>query len=88
MPSAEITNPRVNRYLTHPGLDDVDHALGRPKYPLRETYRNYYAIDPDTNQAEEMLATGWWDKGQKIPGELQMFHVNAAGKRALALYLS
>ena len=35
----------VNRYLADPAMDDVDHALGRPLDPMRESYRNRYAVD-------------------------------------------
>ena len=29
----------VNRYLEDKGMDRIDHALGRPVDPMRETYR-------------------------------------------------
>lgn len=42
----------VNRSLADPQMDDIDHALGRPRDPLGETYRNHYVAPADSEAAE------------------------------------
>jgi len=77
-------NGPVNRSLGDPALDDVDHALGRPRNPLGETCRNYYAADPDTVGFD---GSPWWERRGNIPGGLVVWRVTAAGRQALADHL-
>ncbi|TIO14013.1 MAG: hypothetical protein E5X86_26545 [Mesorhizobium sp.] len=49
-----IDNPTVNRWFADKAIDYIDHALGRPIYPLRETYRNHFATD--ANGARDDMA--------------------------------
>ncbi|MCL8000024.1 hypothetical protein M8994_17445 [Brucella sp. 21LCYQ03] len=48
-------NPTVNRYLKVKALDLIDHGLGRPTFPLQETYRNYFAIVDDLVTLRKIL---------------------------------
>jgi hypothetical protein len=79
-----MTAERVNRSLVDPAMDDIDHALGRPLDPMRESYRNYYATDGA--QADEMSASPYWIEGRAGTG-LRCFAVSAEGRRALADHL-
>lgn len=78
---------QVNRQIKdNPSLDDVDHALGRPYFPLGDTYRNHYATCcPDQKAA--MRASSWWDEGA-TRDEMTWFHVNDVGRAALNAELS
>lgn len=42
-----MKNPTVNRYLKDKAMDHIDHALGRPVDPLRESYRNHFYLCSD-----------------------------------------
>jgi hypothetical protein len=79
---------QVNRSLADPNMDDIDHALGRPKNPLGKTYRNYYAANASSPTARRMASSPYWIKTGRNGDTLQVFTVSAAGKRALADYLS
>lgn len=72
----------VNRTLPDPALDDVDHALGRPRDPLNPP-RNHYALDPSSPEAVRMAHSPWWRRGRSIPGGLVYYHVTEAGRSAL-----
>lgn len=78
-------NPTVNRYLKDAWMDDIDHALGRPADPLRESYRNYYATQGD--QADQLTASPHWRRGCSVPGGLTYFHVTDEGRKALGSHL-
>ena len=83
-----MKNPSVNRALDDEGLDDVDHALGRPKDPLKESYRNHYVIGARSPQAAKMQASDWWEETRKINGDADsVFQVTQAGREALAAHL-
>lgn len=77
----------VNRDLADKTMNRIDHALGRPLDPLAETYREYYAVDADSEQAAEFRASPHWDEGRAVPGGLTYFHPTVAGRQALAAYL-
>ncbi len=80
-------NSAVNRHIKgNKHLDHVDHALGRPTFPLAETYRNHFATS-DEQSAREMLATGWWCDMGEYPGGGRCLSVNDAGRAALADHL-
>lgn len=79
-------NPTVNRYLKDKALDLIDHALGRPIFPLKETYRNYYATGTDSKLAKEFSKSLHWRKsGQN--GDMAYFAVTELGRHALADHL-
>lgn len=79
-------NPKVNRYLTDKAMDRIDHALGRPTFPLQETYRNHFATDVDSNRAKEFSRSLHWRKcGQN--GDMAFFAVTDLGRHALADHL-
>jgi hypothetical protein len=77
----------VNRELADKAMNRIDHALGRPLDPLAETYREYYAVDANSEQAAEFRASPHWDAGRGVPGGLTYFHPTVAGRQALAAYL-
>lgn len=79
-----IANPTVNRYLADKAMDRIDHALGRPIWPLRETYRNHYATNAGGPLG--MVASPFWSKsGQQ--GDMAFYAVTEAGRIALDIYL-
>ena len=79
---------QVNRSLADPNMDDIDHALGRPKDPLGETYRNHYSADSNSPTARRMSSSPYWIRTGRNGAKLQIFTVSAQGKRALADYLA
>jgi len=81
------SNPPVNRYLRDPQIDDIDHALGRPVFPLRESYRNYYATEDDGELARRFDASPFWIKTARS-SRMAFYSVTNAGRDALALHLS
>lgn len=79
-------NPKVNRDLIDKALDRIDHALGRPTFPLKETYRNYFATGADSKIAKEFSKSLHWRKsGQN--GDMVYFAVTDLGRHALADHL-
>lgn len=66
----------MNRYFKNQRMDNIDHALGRPENPLKESHRNYF----ETRHLEEAAAfmtTGYWN----CKGTICV--VNAVGRQAL-----
>lgn len=78
---------QVNRYLENKAMDHIDHALGRPVDPFSETYRNYFAIDEDSDLAERFRASDFWDHNGTAEGGMAFFSVNWLGREALANHL-
>lgn len=79
-------NPNVNRYLKDKALDLIDHALGRPTFPLKETYRNYFAIDADSDLANNFSKSlNWRKSGQR--DDMAYFAVTDLGRHALEDHL-
>lgn len=78
------SNPKVNRYLRDKAMDRIDHALGRPVWPLRETYRNHYA----TTSADAMCfeANPHWEFCG-AQDRMAFYAVTDAGRQALSDYL-
>lgn len=79
-------NPSVNRYLKDKAMDHIDHALGRPVWPLRETYRNHFATAATGTKAAEFTASPNWElMGQR--DDMAFFAVTDLGRNALADHL-
>ncbi|TIL54347.1 hypothetical protein [Mesorhizobium sp.] len=80
-------NPTVNRYLEDKAMDHIDHALGRPIWPLRETYRNYFATDANGALAMQFEASPHWTKsGQR--DDMAFYRVTNQGREALADHIA
>lgn len=79
-------NPTVNRWLKDKAMDRIDHALGRPVWPLRESHRNHYATCIDSETAKDFDASPFWER---IPasGTMAFYGVTDAGRQALANHL-
>ena len=82
-------NPTVNRYLKDKAMDRIDHALGRPVDPLRETYRDHYAVEKDSDIAAEFRASSNWQEEQPsaLNEDMRWFYVTDVGRQALANHL-
>ncbi len=80
-------NPSVNRKLDDPAIDHMDHALGRPVWPRRESYRNYYATYTDSPDARHFEASPHW-KRSGVAGRMAYYHVTESGREVLAAYLA
>ncbi len=80
-------NPPVSRCLEDKPLDHIDHALGRPTWPLRESYRNYFATAADSEYGRAFRASPHWEAGPVLPGGLTCFRVTPAGRSALDEHL-
>lgn len=75
-----------NRELNDRMMDHIDHALGRPVMPLKESSRNYFAVDTGSDLAAEFSASPWWQMlGRQ--GCMSFFGVTEAGRHALAEHL-
>lgn len=85
MARGEPTNPSVDRSIEDPAMDHIDHALGRPFDPMRETYRNHFATDGAL--ADEFAASPYWEE-RGGHGSMRYFGVTDAGRAALAAYLN
>lgn len=85
--SAPHDNPPVNRYLKDKELDQVDHALGRPVWPLRESYRNHYATEAGGEIAIAFDQSAHWKRGG-THGRMAFYHVTQEGRAALAEHLT
>lgn len=81
------TNPRVNRYLKDKAVDHIDHALGRPAWPLRESYRNYFATGLDGDLACAFEASPHWER-HGADRSMAYYRVTQAGRQALAEHLA
>jgi hypothetical protein len=79
-------NPSVKRHLKDPHLDRIDHALGRPLDPMRETFRNHYAVGANSAVAAALQSSEHWQSGAQL-GPLVVFHVLPSGRAALRDYL-
>lgn len=77
----------VNRELADKAMNRIDHALGRPLDPLAETYREYYAVDAGSAQADEFRASPYWRQAPGAQAGMAYFYVTPDGRQALAAYL-
>lgn len=84
MARGEPTNPSVNRCLEDKAMDHIDHALGRPFDPMRETYRDHFATDGAL--ADDFAASPYWEERGR-QSDMRFFGVTDAGRAALAAYL-
>lgn len=80
-------NPPVNRALKDKTFDHIDHALGRPTWPLRESYRNYFAANSLGPEEFAFSGSPWWRRGGTY-GRQTIFHVTDFGRQALAVHLA
>lgn len=80
-------NPSVNRYLLDKAMDNIDHALGRPVDSLRETRRNYFAVDDASPTAAAFRASPNWIFTAGVHGGMVIFSVTTAGREALRDHL-
>ncbi len=80
-------NPPVNRYLRDKAMDHIDHALGRPIWPLRETNRNYFAVYVDSDLFAAFRVSAWWRPLGPVRAGMAFFAVTDAGRKALADHL-
>jgi hypothetical protein len=82
-------NPSVNRYLKDKAMDRIDHALGRPADPMRETHRSYYAVGNASDIATSFRASPHWIEAPPsgINEDMRWFYVTDAGRKALADHL-
>ncbi len=80
-------NPKVNRSLSDKAFDHMDHALGRPAFPLRESHRNYFATGLGSPAALEFEHSPYWDKSGRRD-DMFYYAVNQAGRQALADHLA
>lgn len=80
-------NPSVNRYFHDKAIDRIDHALGRPLFPLLETNRNHYAVGvTDLLVIEFSFSADWQRLGEQ--GTIAFFAVSDAGRRTLDRHLA
>lgn len=80
-------NPKVNRSLADKAFDHMDHALGRPAFPLRPGHRNYFATGLGSHAALEFEHSPYWDKlGRR--DDMVYYAVNDAGRQALVDHLA
>ena len=79
-------NPSVNRYLADKAMDHIDHALGRPVWPLRESYRNHFATGSGSDLAIAFTTSPHWEHVGR-QGSMSFFAVTDAGRQALSSYL-
>lgn len=82
-----LQNPSVDRYLEDKAIDHIDHALGRPVWPLRESYRNYFATPPDSDLARKFDVSTYWEF-RNSHGDMAWYSVTDAGRQALSEYLA
>lgn len=82
-----IDNPTVNRYFADKAIDHIDHALGRPIFPLRETYRNHFATDANGALAAAFQASPHWTKTFQRD-DMAFYGVTDQGRRALADHIA
>lgn len=80
-------NPTVNRRLKDKALDHIDHALGRPTWPIRESYRNYFATEAGSDLGRAFAASPHWS-ASATSGRLTYFRVTSEGRDALAKHLA
>ena len=80
---------RINRALEDPMMDDIDHALGRPKSAFGG-YRNHYAASRGSIEHERMAASPYWQRWDSLDrgGSLVTYRVTRAGREALHEYLT
>lgn len=77
------------RHLPDEQMDMIDHALGRPRYPHLETYRNRYVVMEDDPVCVVLSNSEYWQETPRVTGgHMVSFVVTETGKRALQEYLT
>jgi hypothetical protein len=84
--SSAHDNPSVNRYLKDKWIDHIDHALGRPVWPLRASYRNYFATGVGGDLAKKFEESPLWEL-RNVAQRMAWFSVTEAGRETLDRYL-
>ncbi|MBK0024144.1 hypothetical protein IAE29_21940 [Ochrobactrum sp. S46] len=79
-------NPKVNRELDDRAMDLIDHALGRPTFPLKEAYRNYFATSEGNQEALHFEQSHHWKRSGERFG-MMYYSVTNEGRKALADHL-
>ena len=79
-------NPSVNRALDNEAMDHIDHALGRPLFPLQETFRNFFATEVGGPLALSLSISPHWRLAGVREG-MACYVVTDAGRRALATHI-
>ena len=79
-------NPKVNRDLADHAMDLIDHALGRPTFPLKETYRNYFATSEGNPEAPHFDQSPHWQRSGERFG-MTYYAVTDESRKALADHL-
>lgn len=77
---------QVNRTLSDAAMDAIDHALGRPVNPLRESFRNHFVTEASGADAAAFRASPHWREGRTLT-RMTCFHVTDAGRAALRDHL-
>lgn len=80
------SNLLINRALDDPHMDDLDHALGRPAFPMLDGSRNHFAVDQGSPTAVDMMANPHWAHLGTRFG-MDYFGVTPEGRAALERYL-
>ncbi|GGB00004.1 hypothetical protein GCM10011491_30310 [Brucella endophytica] len=83
---SESENPKVNRYLKDKAMDLIDHALGRPLFPLEKSYRNHFATEADGDLAKQFDASPFWRRSGRSD-DMAFYSVTHEGREALAAHL-
>lgn len=78
-------NPKVYRRIDEPMMHCINHALGSPTFPMRATYRNFFAA-ASPQLIDEMEASPFWERTCS-DGVCVIFSVTNEGRWALADYL-
>jgi hypothetical protein len=80
------SNLLINRALGDRHMDDLDHALGRPAFPMLDGSRNHFAVDQSSPAAVAMLESPCWAHSGARFG-MDYFSVTPEGRAALDRYL-
>ena len=60
---------------THPeNIDDMHHALGRPKNVKKESYRNHYCVGVGTETEKFMASSKCWEFRGRINDDRDAFY--------------
>lgn len=79
---------KFNIVINDPHFHEIHHALGCP-WPeeiIGETYRNYFAVDADSETARRFRASPHWTNGTDKFG-MSSFSVTDEGRAALLAFI-
>lgn len=85
-----MTNTRrPYRHVADPHMHLIDHALGHPIDPLRETYRNRFVVPLNTDIARHMASSSHWEHVTTVNhDQTACYRVTEAGRAALVEHLA